>query len=142
MKKNIQFIVRREDPFENENDGSWDNEDINTLGSKMVFEGVITKLEEKDGNPVFVGSDEALIGYDVIKHLDGYCYVRTIEIEPGRYHESWREPTKMEMEGFINLLKESYTDQGNLNLIKEDIIYQWYMTKERDSKINSIINVK
>lgn len=136
----IQFIIRREDPFDNDNDGSWDNEDINTMCAKMVFEGTITTLEEKDGNPVFVGSENSLLNYDVVKHIDGYCYVRKVEIGPGVYQETWREPSKIEMEEFINLLKDLYTDQGDENLIKEDVIYQWYITKERDSKINSIID--
>lgn len=140
MNKKLQFIIRREDPFDNDNDGSWDNEDINTMCSKMVFEGIITTLEEKDNKPTFIGSEKCLMGYDVIEKIDGYCYVRTIEKEPGKYYEYWREPTKLEMEEFIKLLKDVYTDQGDVNLIKEDIIYQWYLTKERDSKINSIID--
>jgi len=141
-KDGTQFIIRREDPFESENDGSWDNEDINTMCAKMVFEGIVTTLEEKDGVPTFVGSEKSLLNYDVVSDIDGYCYVRMIKIEPGRYQESWREPTKLEMEEFINLLKDLYTEQGNTNLINEDVIYQWYLTKERDSKINSIIDGK
>lgn len=140
MKKIVQFILRREDPFDNDNSGSWDNEDINTLYAKQVFEGVVITIDEKDGNVSLIGSEDSLINYDIVSHIDGYCYVRTIEKEPGRYYEYWREPNKNEMNEFINILKDLYTNQGNVNLINDDIVYQWYLVKERDSKINSIID--
>ncbi len=133
MKTETQFIFRLEEPFEKGIGDKWDNKDINTLGCRTVFEGYVGNIEDISKTPL---SNKTLLNYDIVKDIEGYCYVRTIEIRPGSYQESWREPTENEMYKFIESLKENFNGKGDLN---ENIIYQWYRRKARNLKIDSII---
>jgi signal peptidase I len=153
METKTQFIFRREEPFKKKIGDRWDNEDINTLGSNMVFEGFITDVfngapvvddilfPSYSNNVISHFFSEILLNYDVVRNIDSYCYIRTIEIRPGSYQESWREPTDNEMYQFINILKDVYRNQGDVNYIKDDRIYKWFLKKERDNKIDSIIDL-
>lgn len=98
------------------------------------------KLE--DGKITFIGGEKKLLNYDIVEDIEGPCYVREINIKPGTHHELWREPTDIELDRFIDLLKDVYEQEGDVNLIKDDIIYTWYISKKRDSKINNILNEK
>lgn len=139
MKITKEFITRKADAFEKDLDDHWDNEDINTMCSKMVFEGISMDIEENDGIITMSNSVSKLFGYDVVKDIHSPCYVRTIEISPGRYQESWRTPNLPELESFISVLKDVYEDAGYKHNISDDRIYQWYIMRKRELKIDTII---
>lgn len=140
MEKKTEFVIRREDPYDRTY--HHDNEDINTMCAKKVFEGVVAEMNVEDGKITFIGGEKKILNYDILSDIEGYCYVREIEIKPGTHHEKWREPTDFELDEFIILLKDIYDQEGDINRIKEDIIYSWYISKKRDSKINNILNEK
>lgn len=140
MKTKLEFIFRREEPFDNYHEPHDNDEDISSMGSKKVFNGFIHEMKISDDKIDFIGNGSKRIGYDIIEHIDGYCYVREINIKPGTYHEIWREPNERELDNFTKILEDAYNELSNGNeLIREDILYLWCISKKRDSKINSLL---
>lgn len=136
MEKKTEFVIRREDPYDRT------YEDNNTMCAKKVFEGIVAEMKVEDGRITFIGGEKKILNYDILSDIEGFCYVREIEIKPGTYHEKWREPTQYELDEFIILLKDVYEQEMDADRIKEDIIYNWYIYKKRDLKINNILNEK
>ncbi len=152
MSTKKEFIYQKGDPFEYDPSDNWDNEDINTLGAKMLFEGVSTEMcEGEDGiqvnSIVLSNTQRKIFNYDVVESLKSTCYIRTVTIKPGVYSEIWDEPNLAELESFIVLLKDAlvmlrdvYDDAGYKHDIREHIVHQYYRQKRRDLQIKSIIN--
>ena len=89
------FIIRREEPFEKGTEEYYGSEDEFTLGSKMVFVGLVYNFITDD---ILSFKDETLLNFDVVKDINSLCYIRDQIIQPGSMTDTWRDPTIQEYE--------------------------------------------
>ena len=124
-----EFVIRRMDPVDNKDNNHtplYGEEDLNTLLCKKLFSGITMEAN------TFTKINHRVLSYDVVSDIDSHCYIRTIEEIPGRYTESWREPSIDEYGEFIKVLIKSNSKY------KDDIIYKEYISKSRDDKFNKL----
>ena len=89
------YIIRREEPFQKGTEEYYGSEDEFTLGSKMVFVGLVYNFITDD---IMSFKDETLLNFDVVKDIKSLCYIRDQIIQPGFMTDTWREPTIQEYE--------------------------------------------
>lgn len=131
MKK-VEFIVRISEPYsKEEKDRSL--VDMSSFSSTKFFTGVKVNIEDDNIFP----AEDITFGFDIVKHIDSPCYVRTITQSIGSHHEIWREPDIDELNLFIKVTG-ILDDKMNGNL-KGGIIYQYCVQRIREEKINTII---
>ncbi len=137
MKK---FIVRRDDPYEN--DRSENHPDEFTLGAKKVFNGIVMDMIEDEYGITHLKSPKrtsyTILNYDIVEDIDSRCYIQSREIKPGQMIDSWREPTDEEYKRFLNLLHDEYKLANREKDFNDDIIYKDYISKSRDNKIKEL----
>ena len=137
MKK---FIVRRDDPYEN--DRSENHPDEFTLGAKKVFNGIVMDMIEDEYGITHLQTPKrtsyTILNYDIVEDIDSRCYIQSREIKPGQMIDSWREPTDEEYKRFLNLLHDEYKLANREKDFNDDIIYKDYISKSRDNKIKEL----
>ena len=137
MKK---FIVRRDDPYEN--DRSENHPDEFTLGAKKVFNGIVMDMIEDEYGITHLKTPKrtsyTILNYDIVEDIDSRCYIQSREIKPGQMIDSWREPTDEEYKRFLNLLHDEYKLANREKDFNDDIIYKDYISKSRDTKIKEL----
>jgi hypothetical protein len=131
-----QIVIPRGNSFLN--DGNYfGEEDINTLGAKVVFEGLVIEFDEVDNEIVLIDSNILLLNYDTVKDIETLLYVRESSIKPGTYHEIWREPNEKEwnlaLDEITELLKINFDSFSDLKPIEAYI-----KSFIRDNKLNKL----
>ena len=130
------YIIRREEPFEKESEeyyGYYGNEDNFTLGSKMVFVGLVYNFITDD---IMSFKDETLLNFDVVKDIKSLCYIRDQIIQPGSMTDTWREPTIQEYEDVF--IKHILKRNSPGYVMTDDAVYKEYLSKKREDKLNEL----
>ena len=126
------FIIRREEPFKKGTEEYYGDEDEFTLGSKMVFVGLVYKFIEPE---IMSFKNETLLNFDVVKDIKSICYIRDQIIQPGSMTDTWREPTIQEYEDiFIKSILMNGYSPGYV----DDPVYKEYLSKKREGKLNEL----
>jgi hypothetical protein len=124
-----QIVIPRGNSFLN--DGNYfGEEDINTLGAKVVFEGLVIEFDEVDNEIVLIDSNILLLNYDTVKDIETVLYVRESSIKPGTYHEIWREPNEKEWNSLLKINFDAFPDLKPIEAYIKSFI--------RDNKLNKL----
>ena len=128
------YIIRREEPFQKGTEEYYGSEDEFTLGSKMVFIGLVYNFITDD---IMSFKDETLLNFDVVKDIKSLCYIRDQIIQPGSMTDTWREPTIQEYEDIFikSILMNGYSPGY---FMTEDPVYKEYLSKKREDKLNEL----
>ena len=128
------YIIRREEPFQKGTEEYYGSEDEFTLGSKMVFIGLVYNFITDD---IMSFKDETLLNFDVVKDIKSLCYIRDQIIQPGSMTDTWREPTIQEYEDIFikSILMNGYSPGY---VMTDDPVYKEYLSKKREDKLNEL----
>ena len=128
------YIIRREEPFQKGTEEYYGSEDEFTLGSKMVFVGLVYNFITDD---IMSFKDETLLNFDVVKDIKSLCYIRDQIIQPGSMTDTWREPTIQEYEDIFikSILMNGYSPGYDMT---DDPVYKEYLSKKREDKLNEL----
>ena len=128
------YIIRREEPFQKGTEEYYGSEDEFTLGSKMVFVGLVYNFITDD---IMSFKDETLLNFDVVKDINSLCYIRDQIIQPGSMTDTWREPTIQEYEDIFikSILMNGYSSGY---VMTDDPVYKEYLSKKREDKLNEL----
>ena len=127
------YIIRREEPFEKGTEEYYGSEDDFTLGSKMVFIGLVYNFITDD---IMSFKDETLLNFDVVKDIKSLCYIRDQIIQPGCMTDTWREPTIQEYEDIF--IKHILKRNSPGYVMTDDPVYKEYLSKKREDKLNEL----
>lgn len=127
------FIIRREEPFEKKSGEYYGSEDEFTLGSKMVFVGLVYKFIAPE---IMSFKNETLLNFDVVKDINSLCYIRDQIIQPGSMTDTWREPTIQEYEDIF--IKHILKGNSPGYVMTDDPVYKEYLSKKREGKLNEL----
>jgi len=134
----IEYIIRQSEPFDNNRNDRYDNEDLSTLCSSKVFEGASLNFNIIDSKLAYAESSyDTLFGYDVASDIDSILYVRYKKTEPGKIYEEWLAPTEKQWDNIIEYFQIVYND--DTQTLQNTELYKNYLKFKRNLSLNNIL---
>lgn len=132
-KKQVrQIIISISEPFKNDFDYDYDDEDLSTLGANEVFEAIVISDNRIEARC-------RLMGYDAVKHIESGVIVQTTTNYPGKTLSEFKEASIKDLEQSINLLKEkSYQFNGGTDEYVDHLRFRLTQIK-RDNTLDKLI---